>query len=597
MPSIHSTEALRLSEAATRYTLNRTGMELLYLPLPLELKNRTKAFVDVFVDRLGRGVGGTLLILLTGKWIGLKPRQLAPYVILVSIPWMLLSVRASREYIATVRTRLGTRRLDLENARLDIHDSAMLELVEQTVVADNPRQASYALSLLAEAPGYRIEPHLDKLISSDSPELRTKVYDLARDRGYPMLVENALREVHASVNGENRMPVQAAVQYLLHVSDDKLSLAREFVDNPNPAVSQGAVTALTSDPDTAQDVLSYEWIAAAASDPDPDRRALAASALAVTGDRGTEALHKLLRDPDEKVLASACRAAGVLGNRVYLHGMLPMLGNSRLRGIAIESLAHFGTKICGTLSDLLEDESAPIALRRHVPRILKLIPEQRSVDVLVHAIGTQNLAIRGAVLKALNTLREASPKLDFANTFVTQKILDEARHYFELNAALQPLHNYNKPASAAGLLARTIEERLGYTLERVFRLLGLRYPPREIYSAYLAVHRRRAEEFSTALEFLDSILERELKKVLMPLLDQPDHLTETGRNLFGVKVKDAQTAVRDLIRSSDPWLVACAMATAAELQMRGLSGEISQAGTLAGEEVGAVADAALAALA
>ncbi len=597
MPGIHSTEALRLSEAATRYTLNRTGMELLYLPLPLELKNRTKAFVDVFVDRLGRGVGGTLLILLTGKTIGLKPRQLSLFVILVAIPWMLLSVRASREYIATVRTRLGTRRLDLENARLDIHDSGMLELVEQTVVAENPRQAAYALSLLAEAPGYRLEPQLDRLVSSDSAELRTRVYDLARDRAYPALSESATRDVHAARDGENRTLVQAAVRYLLAVSDNKRSLARKFVDDPDPAVSQGAIAALASDAETAQDVLSYQWITAAASDSNPDRRALAASALAVIGDRGTEVLHKLLQDPDEKVLAEACRAAGALNNRVYLHGMLPLLGNPRLRGIAIESLAQFGTKICGTLSDLLEDESAPIALRRHVPRILKLIPDQRSVDVLVHAIGTQNLAIRAAVLKALNTLRETSPNLDFANSFVTQKILDEARHYFELNAALQPLHDYSKPASAAGLLARTIEERLGYTLERVFRLLGLRYPPREIYSAYLAVHRRRSEEFSTALEFLDSILERELKKVLMPLLDQPDHVIETGRTLFGVKVKDAQTAVRDLIRSTDPWLVACAMATAAELQMRGLSGEISHAGTLCGDDVGAVADAALAALA
>src|SRR5437899_2587033 len=50
-PGVGSSAALRLTEAATRYTLNRTGMELLYLPLPADLKNRTKAFVDIFVDR------------------------------------------------------------------------------------------------------------------------------------------------------------------------------------------------------------------------------------------------------------------------------------------------------------------------------------------------------------------------------------------------------------------------------------------------------------------------------------------------------------------------------------------------------------------
>jgi hypothetical protein len=38
--SVATSSAVRLTEAATRYTLNRTGMELLYMPLPQELRNR-----------------------------------------------------------------------------------------------------------------------------------------------------------------------------------------------------------------------------------------------------------------------------------------------------------------------------------------------------------------------------------------------------------------------------------------------------------------------------------------------------------------------------------------------------------------------------
>ena len=52
---------MRLTEASTRYTLNSTGMELLYMPLPQELRNRMKAFIDICVDRLSRGIGGVLL--------------------------------------------------------------------------------------------------------------------------------------------------------------------------------------------------------------------------------------------------------------------------------------------------------------------------------------------------------------------------------------------------------------------------------------------------------------------------------------------------------------------------------------------------------
>ena len=99
MPGVNSSAGLRLLEAASRYTLNRTGMELLYLPLPAELRNRTKAFVDIFVDRMGRGLGGMVLILCTAV-LTLKPTQIALVTAGFSLAWMALSVRASREYLA-----------------------------------------------------------------------------------------------------------------------------------------------------------------------------------------------------------------------------------------------------------------------------------------------------------------------------------------------------------------------------------------------------------------------------------------------------------------------------------------------------------------
>ncbi len=113
-PGVVSTGAARLTEAATRYSFNKTGMELLYLPLPIELRNRTKAFTDIFVDRFSRGVGGLLLIFLTGT-LNLSVRQLSIVVFAYTIVWVFLSIRAKNEYVATVRKRLASRRLDLDS--------------------------------------------------------------------------------------------------------------------------------------------------------------------------------------------------------------------------------------------------------------------------------------------------------------------------------------------------------------------------------------------------------------------------------------------------------------------------------------------------
>jgi AAA family ATP:ADP antiporter len=277
--------------------------------------------------------------------------------------------------------------------------------------------------------------------------------------------------------------------------------------------------------------------------------------------------------------------------------MLRKLDNAPLRSVVIESLAAFGPGICGSLGDWLADPSVPLAIRRQIPRILKLIRDQRSVEVLLQALKRPELSIRAAVLRALSHLRETAPRLNYGETFVTEQILQEARHYFELYSALEPFRDHQHKRSAAGLLTRSLEERLQQTIERLFRLLGLRYPSEDMHAAYLAVRRRRREQFLAALDFLDTVLERSLKRVVLPLLDSSEMMAQRGRDLFGVEIRDAESAIRDLICSSDPWLTACAMSAAAECGYRRLAGDILAAGERSGAEVAQVASSAAQALA
>ena len=111
------------------------------------------------------------------------------------------------------------------------------------------------------------------------------------------------------------------------------------------------------------------------------------------------------------------------------------------------------------------------------------------------------------------------------------------------------------------------------------------------------MNRQNKDDHSAALEFLDNVLERELKRILLPLLDAPDHVLETGRHLFGIEIKTPLSSVRELIRSDDAWLVACAVAAAAELKMRQLIPDILEAAKNSGREVAEVARSAMARLA
>ena len=117
VPGIGTSVATKFLESLNRYTINKTAMELLYLPLPADLRNRTKAFMDIFVDRSGRGLAGVLLAILVGLGWG-NPRTIAVLTVAACILWLVLASRAQNEYLRTVKGRLERRRLDLESAAL-----------------------------------------------------------------------------------------------------------------------------------------------------------------------------------------------------------------------------------------------------------------------------------------------------------------------------------------------------------------------------------------------------------------------------------------------------------------------------------------------
>lgn len=580
-PTVLSTSAARLTEASTRYSFNKTGMELLYLPLPLDLRNRTKAFVDVFVDRFSRGVGGMILVLVTSVF-ALPVRYVAVIVMAFGVAWILLSIYAKKEYIATVRKRVESRRFDIESARVSMDDPATIALLAQTAGSPNARQATYALSLLSEVKGYKMKPLLGKLLTGTIPEVRAKAFEIAASAKIPDFIDTANQDIRASRPGVDRELVLNAVQYVLAVTPDSRSVAALLLNHPNPVVVEAALGALAENPALAQELIRPEWLEDGVQAADPSRRRLAALAIRAHGDQGTEVLHRLLDDEDPGVILAAFGSAAKSQNREYLAPIIRRLSDPKLRGAAIEALAAYGERIVGTLGDLMHDEKVPLAVRRQIPRALRLIPSQRSADVLLSFIGDPNLTIRAAVLRALNRLRENAPNLDYAVKSITDQLDKEARYYFEINAALEAFREQGKPRTPAGLLASTLEERLKGTIERLFRLLGLRYPPRQIYSAYLALSRGQRDEHAAALEFLDNVLEREHKRILVPMLDDPGMLAQRGRDLFGIGQKDPETSLRELLASGDEWLVSCAIATAAQLHLTTLLPEINRVSSEAG---------------
>jgi len=132
---------------------------------------------------------------------------------------------------------------------------------------------------------------------------------------------------------------------------------------------------------------------------------------------------------------------------------------------------------------------------------------------------------------------------------------------------------------SSSVLTRALRERMDYEFERIFRLLALLYPPRDIYNAYVGVKSGRAQLRANALEVLEHLLKPEhfrmLSYALDPEITASDRLS-FARRFCRVGVNSKAEALRILLHCDDRWLCACSLHAIGELGLAELCEDVRQ---------------------
>ena len=92
-------------------------------------------------------------------------------------------------------------------------------------------------------------------------------------------------------------------------------------------------------------------------------------------------------------------------------------------------------------------------------------------------------------------------------------------------------------SEATRKLIHLLEHRLDENLERMFKLLELKYPPEEIDTVFKYIKSEKSDIRLNAIEFLDNLLEASLKKVLIPIIETVTVETITRDTLMNLNVR------------------------------------------------------------
>jgi ATP:ADP antiporter, AAA family len=566
---------LKGNDQVLRYSVDKSTVELLYLPLPNTVKIHAKWFIDTVVWRMGDGLAG-VTVLLFATFLRLQTRQVSWVALLLVMGWLAAVNVARRQYVATLTQNINQHRIEVQQASLPVLDRSTSDLLVAKISTSDPKEILYALSLLETDRKLVKHPVVRDLLNHSDKDVRQKalaILDASGDKSVQPQVKHLLKDPELGVRTE-------ALLYLAHHAHlDPLTVIEELGDFADFSV-RSAIVAYLAREGEAQNLETARHILDAMireSGPEGERtRIEAAKILSELPDPFDSLLSSLIHDSAVPVAREAIRSAGRLRHRRMVPELLDRLANQDLAPDVVKALGEFGDSIVGSLQDHIGDPGVPLSARREIPTILLNVGTSSAARVLHENLFERDTILRFRIISALNKLHRLHPEVkrdeQMLETALAAEIIGHYRSY-QILAKLDPLHDTRDAVGNA------LKEAMGQELERIFRLLGLLYPHLDVHSAYLGLQAEKATVYDNALEFLDNVLKPQLRAILVPLLDGRVSVRERAAiadRFVYAKIESQEQAVEALVASDDPWLRSCGAYAIGNLGIKSLEGQLDR---------------------
>ena len=547
--------ALKIGDTGLRHSLDQSTRELLFVPLSPSVRAKAKAFIDVFVQRLGEAIAALLLLPVT---FGIMTAPQAGWLSLaLSLGWLVAAGAAYRAYVLSFRAGLKERTVDAA-APIRLDDMRTIEIVVQSLGSADPRQVLHSLDILeANGRGHLVPP---LLLYHDDAEVRRRTLQVlaaAGRRDAAALVERRLGDDDPDVRAE-------AIRVLTTFNArDACEVMLPRLKEPDPRVRGAAITCLVNHGDEAMRRQARAALADMLSDAAAERRGEAVKVLGVLRDPEAEnLLLTALYDHDPRVVREAVQAVRRMVardgcNPAMVPSLVALLTNRRVKHDVREALVAFGEPVVPALVHFMNDPGESVAVRRALPKALARLPGRAAVAALVDALETADDALlRGAVVEALALRRDEMGDGGFAPR-VEAAIAAEAGIYLRRLGDLRALAGVGAATSGTSgapaapearelnLLAQMIAERNDDHLATLFGLLALLYPPHDVGAARRSLAAGRPDLRARVLEYLDNTLAGEVRRHVLAVLDDApiDERLRRAARPYGVEVSGRAATV------------------------------------------------------
>lgn len=565
---------IKIIDGSLKQSVNKASTELLSIPIPIDIKKKTKTFTDVVVDSIATGIAGFILIFFING-LDISSTYISIIIIILIVVWLTLIYFLRKEYIISFKDLL-----EISSTKKDKHQkeeikvTSIIDSVKRVFNNGTENQIINMLTKTFEVKDERFFKSIKSLLNHPSPRVKS----LAIENLYFLKTENLSAQIENMVHDKDQNVTTSAFRYLLkNYKQNTIVLFEKYINSDDNTISNAALLGLSLELRNNQLLQNKFNLEQKIEDAltkylelqnEEFKSNTIKAILESIGNSRTSAYYNVIKtqllSKDIELVKTAIYSASKTFDSEFIDLIISHLSLKETRPIAVDALHSYGEPVIDLLYNKIIKETIDFEDAAFVILAIEKFKSQKAINTLILLTNDTEHTVKIGAIESLKRLKWKYPNLKIKDRFIVDKILDECQLYQTTLAVIhtQIVLQYKKKSlateskdenEARNGLIHLLEQRLDRQLQRIFRFLGIKYPPNDVDPILNTIINGKEEQRIHAIEFLDNILNSQLKKELIPLAESVllDSNSEEKIKKLNLKVLSELECYNELLKRKD----------------------------------------------
>ncbi|MBL7009836.1 MAG: cyclic nucleotide-binding domain-containing protein [Candidatus Marinimicrobia bacterium] len=508
-PVLMSVSIAKFSDQTFKFTINSSSMELLWLPVPSNIRKTIKPQITGTVKSIAEGVGGLVTFLLV-KIIAL---QFLSIISLASIVvWIFTAIRVKTGYVTQLQSAIAKRQIDFEELNVDVQDAAMVKTIEKTLSSKDEIQQLFALEIIEGLPLSSWEKSINRLFAEGSIDVRKRILSMAWDE--ETILSN--EDIIAAMKKEDAVSAEAIMvagrRKLTHILPELEPLLTHEQPETRAVTAAAILHMDEGKKDQAETVLA-EML----ESDDESTQAIALNRL-VHNDSilPLDKLILFLKNEGYLISNVALSIAEKRQDPDLIPAIISNLNIPKTSLQARQSLKKFSDDlILEEFQKLFSDPNLSRKLRLGMIRTLREYPNDESINMLLSQLNREDQDVYNEGVDSLLAIARIHPIDEDKKADIGKEISAMAQKVYVLNEAIHLIPDDENKFFLQDHLNNEIQN----TLPTLLKLGVLDVPDTPIETYIHTVKSGDPDKLPFLLEFFENIFSKEEREIINPLIE------------------------------------------------------------------------------